>query len=147
VEAFYRDLARTLFVAGYLDLQVMYVGEQIAALNFGAKYGDRYYYIIPTFDEAFGCYSVGRLLLLHLLEQSFEEKMSEFDMLLGNEAYKAEFATNTRELFSFSIYQPTLKGLLAYWWFAQVRRRLRHSRQAQRLVPWLRRAGILRRFS
>jgi CelD/BcsL family acetyltransferase involved in cellulose biosynthesis len=41
---------------------------------------------------------VGFVLLCHTIRAAFEEKASEYDLLLGAEDYKARFATDSREV-------------------------------------------------
>lgn len=144
---FYRSLAQELFRDGRLDLQALLLDHQIAAVQFNVADGDHYYYLLPAFDPSFSQYSVGRLLLVHLLEQCFDKQMAEFDLLFGSEPYKFDFATSTHRLMSLATFAPTARGKLAYWWFGPLRWRIRQSERARQLMPLLRRVGLLRRVS
>jgi CelD/BcsL family acetyltransferase involved in cellulose biosynthesis len=144
---FYADLAQQLHQSGTLDLTAMCLGPKFLAIHFGARYSGIYYYLFPTFDAEYSKFAVGRILLHHLLRQSFDNHMQEFDMLYGDEAYKFEYTSHTHRLFSLAIYHYSIRGKLAYLWFACLRRHLRKMRVRQRLIPYLRRARLLRRFS
>jgi CelD/BcsL family acetyltransferase involved in cellulose biosynthesis len=144
---FHTDLAQRLHEAGTLDLTAMCLGPKLLAIHYGARYAGTYYYLFPTFDDAYGKYSVGRLLLLHLLKECFDDGMHEFDMLVGDETYKHQYASHAHQLFSLAVYNQSIKGRLAHLWFADLRHHLRQTPFFTRLIPSLRRAGVLRRFS
>jgi len=145
--AFHRDLARSLFQTGQLDFPSIVVDGTIAALQLNARYNGVYYGILPAFDDRFARFSVGRLLQLQVIKRSFEEGFSEFTMLEGDEAYKFELTGHVRKLLSFSAFRYEVRGALAHLWFSGIRERFRRSDRARRLIPWLRRHGLLEHMS
>lgn len=146
-KAFYKDLARRFFATGRLSMVAMSSGSDPVAAHFGFRYAGKYFYIMPTFNDAYGRYSPGRLLLIHLMKESFDRRLQEFDMCYGDEAYKASFNPQTRHLWSVTAYQPTRRGYTGKIWFGRLRPLLRQSQLRRCLVPWLRRAGIMGEFS
>ncbi|HUX87485.1 MAG TPA: GNAT family N-acetyltransferase, partial [Chloroflexota bacterium] len=145
--AFHRDLARCLFQNGHLDFPSLVVDGTIAALQLNARYNGVYYGILPAFDSHFARFSVGRMLQLKVIQRSFEEGFSEFTMLEGDEAYKFELTGHLRKLLSFSAFRYEVRGAVAHLWFGGIRERLRHSARTRRLIPWLRRHGLLEHMS
>lgn len=145
--AFYRSVTHQLFDAGFLDLPVLVVDDQIAAIQLNARYAGVHYGVLPAFDESFARYAVSRILFHHTLEQCFDSNCSEFDFLIGDEPYKLDYTKDYYRLMSVSAFPPTTRGLLAYSWFMGPRRWLRQSSRARSLTSWLRQGGILKRLS
>ncbi|MDJ0673961.1 MAG: GNAT family N-acetyltransferase [Calothrix sp. MO_167.B42] len=89
---FFIELAKQ----GLLVVSSFSAGETLVAANLGALWQGRFYYWIPTYDPQYASYSPGRLMLLSILENSYEQKHQEFDFLIGREIYKWHYATHTR---------------------------------------------------
>jgi CelD/BcsL family acetyltransferase involved in cellulose biosynthesis len=146
LRGFYRDVAAALYDAGRLDLEMMLAGEHVVSAHLGVRAGAWYGYLVPALDPALGRYSPGRLHLIRLLHRCFDSRLTEFDMLIGDEPYKNEFASGYRTIKSLRVAPTTLRGRLAFWWFGAARDRLRASRVRRALTAMLRR-GILRKPS
>jgi CelD/BcsL family acetyltransferase involved in cellulose biosynthesis len=144
---FYKDLALRFFSTGWLSMIGMRSGAETVAVNFGFNYAGKHFAVIPTFSEAYSRYSPGRLLLIHLVKESFDRGFKEFDMCYGDEGYKFSFKPQTRRLWSVTAYQPTMRGYTGKIWFGYLRPLLRRTRLRRSLVPWLRRTGIMGEFS
>jgi CelD/BcsL family acetyltransferase involved in cellulose biosynthesis len=144
---FYKDLARRFFSTGWLSMVGMRSGAETVAVDFGFNYGGKYFGGIPTFSEAYSRYSPGRLLLIHLVEESFDKGFKEFDMCYGDEDYKFSFNPQTRRLWSVTGYRPTIRGYTGKIWFGYLRPLLRRTPLRRSLIPWLRRTGIMGEFS
>lgn len=100
--AFYRDLGEQGLRAGWLDVSRLMVGASEVALHFGFVYQGRFSYYLPSFDPEFERFSVGRLLLLSLLERAHQEKLDEFDFMGGREAYKYVWTQQERQIYRFA---------------------------------------------
>jgi len=143
--AFYNDLAEELSALGWLRLSALLVGGEVAAVHLGFEYGGTFSYYMPTFDDSFSRYFVGRSLLLEMIRDAFVRRLKEFDLLLGDESYKFDFQPKIREVYSLSFCQGGLKGYLAHTWFGRVRPRLEAAvnldTPLQQLKWWLRRSN------
>jgi hypothetical protein len=71
-------------------------GGRLVAAAGGSVWNGKSIFRMTTYDPAFGAYSPGRILLHHLLRGSFERGDTEFDFLIGYEAYKWDYATHAR---------------------------------------------------
>jgi Acetyltransferase (GNAT) domain len=71
-------------------------GNRLLAVHLGMFSFGRVYSWIPAYDSAYSRYAPGKLLLLSLLEESFNRHHQEFDFLIGGESYKWDYATHTR---------------------------------------------------
>ena len=90
------QLLRELHDRGLLIVSTLRGGETILAVHIGLIWQRRFYWYIPAYDPAHARLSPGRLLLERLLEDSHSRGHHEFDFLLGDEAYKWNYATHTR---------------------------------------------------
>jgi CelD/BcsL family acetyltransferase involved in cellulose biosynthesis len=94
--AFHLDFANAALRHDWLRLWTLEVGGEAIAAWYGWRLGKRFLYYQAGFDPAWGRYSPGLLLLAHTIESAFAEGAAEYDMLLGDEPFKARFATVSR---------------------------------------------------
>jgi CelD/BcsL family acetyltransferase involved in cellulose biosynthesis len=96
VRSFHDEFARAAFDRGWLRLYRLEVdGSAIAAL-YGWLIGRRWTYLQAGFDPAWSRYSPGFLLIAETIREAIDEGAVEYDLLLGDEAYKYRFATGSR---------------------------------------------------
>jgi CelD/BcsL family acetyltransferase involved in cellulose biosynthesis len=137
LRAFHLDFAAAALEREWLRLTLMEVdGVPIAAL-YGWLIGGRWSYYQAGFDPAWSGRSPGFLLLAETIREAIEEGASEYDMLLGDEAFKRRFATSSRRVRSLLLVprgRPAHIGAAAA---ARVRR-------SWRRLPSRPRAGIKR---
>jgi CelD/BcsL family acetyltransferase involved in cellulose biosynthesis len=96
VREFHRKFMIEAHEQGWLRLYLLEVDAVPVAGWYGWRVGDRFSYYQAGFDPAWGRYSVGFLLLAETVREAIAEGAAEYDLLLGNEAFKARFATGTR---------------------------------------------------
>lgn len=94
--SFQLDFARSALRRGWLRLWFLEVDGTAVAAWYGWRLGDRYAYYQAGFDPAWEHMSVGFVLMVHTVRSAIEEGASHYDMLLGDESYKARFA-NAKE--------------------------------------------------
>lgn len=82
--------------AGALVVSSLYAGDRLAAVHVGMRDGDRAMSWLPAYDGELHNYSPGRILLHHVLEDSYRRGDREFDFLIGDEEYKYLYATHVR---------------------------------------------------
>ena len=128
--------------AGALVVSSLYAGERLAAVHVGMRDGNRWMSWIPAYDAELRKYSPGRILLHHILEDSFRRGDREFDFLIGDEEYKYLYATHVR--IAGPVGTPPLKVRGRKAAKAVVRAALRGTGlldRAKRLKRWLRERG------
>ena len=123
--AFHESIINRLQEKGWLHFSALTSGEYILALHYGFLYHGIYYYFVPVFNCDFSNYSVGKILMTSLLEQSFNRKDTAFDLLFGDEDYKRMLNPVIRNLYSFSYFRPSVAGRLASWWWIEFRPRIK----------------------
>lgn len=74
------------------------------ALCLGLEAAGRYSYYAPTFDAEWSKYAAGDVLLSFMLEDAIDRRVEVFDFGLGDEAYKARFASETRQVFNIHLF-------------------------------------------
>jgi CelD/BcsL family acetyltransferase involved in cellulose biosynthesis len=96
VRAFHHDFALAALRRGWLRLWFLEAdGEEVAAW-YGWHLGGRYSYYLAGFDPNWAHRNVGTVLLAHTMRSAIEEGADSYELLLGQEAYKARFATTER---------------------------------------------------
>jgi CelD/BcsL family acetyltransferase involved in cellulose biosynthesis len=93
---FQTDFARSALKRGWLRLWFLELDDSPVAAWYGWRIGSRYAYYQAGFDPAFAKLGVGFVLMVHTVRSALEEGASYYDMLLGDEDYKARF-TNAAE--------------------------------------------------
>lgn len=115
VHAFHEDFAAAALERGWLRMSFLEVpgdgnehstpiGERSSTLGSGTavaalyawRIGGRYAYFQAGFDTAWADKSVGLVLMAHTVREAIEEGADEYDLLLGDETYKARFASDER---------------------------------------------------
>jgi hypothetical protein len=87
---------RELRDRGLVILSSLSAGERVVAAHLGALWRGRLSWWVPAYDRELMSFSPGRLLLEDLLRESHARGLAEFDFLLGDEAYKYQYATHLR---------------------------------------------------
>jgi len=139
LRTFFEDAVRALWDRGVIDISRLVQNERTLALHFGFRTEERFLYYMPSFDDHYRSFSVGRLLNAHLVERAFEDVLQEFDFLPGDDAYKYDWTSLRRHLYSFVAYRPSLKGMALFGAQELAMGTLRGSSRARGLVRRLRR--------
>ena len=92
----HRAFAAKAHERGWLRLYLLEVDGAAAAAWYGWRVGDRFSYYQAGFEPAWSRYSVGFLLLAETVREAIAEGAAEYDLLVGDEAFKARFATGER---------------------------------------------------
>lgn len=93
---FHRRFAAAAHERGWLRLYRLEADGAAVAAWYGWRVGERFSYYQAGFDPAWSRYSVGFLLLAETIREAIDEGAAEYDLLLGDEAFKARFATDQR---------------------------------------------------
>lgn len=129
---FYRALAFDPGTGAEVVVNSMHAGDEVVAAHWGARYRGRYYWILPTYAAGdWMRYSCGRALMGHMIAWSIAHGDQVFDLTVGEEAYKKDWADHVLALYEWS-QALTLPG-----------RAFLAGRDAK---AWARRQGWLRRL-
>jgi CelD/BcsL family acetyltransferase involved in cellulose biosynthesis len=96
--SFHLDFARSALRRGWLRLWFLEVDGAAVAAWYGWRLGGRYAYYQAGFDPAWKHLSVGFVLMVHTVRSAIEEGASQYDMLLGEESYKARFSNSSEPI-------------------------------------------------
>ena len=104
VRSFHLDIARLFSKEGWLGLYSLEISGKPAAMLYGFKYRHKFYAYIQGIDPAFLKYSVGNLLISHVMNKCIQDQTEQFDFLRGAEDYKKRWNTMTR--WNFEVIAP-----------------------------------------
>jgi CelD/BcsL family acetyltransferase involved in cellulose biosynthesis len=96
--AFHRAFAARAFERGWLRLWTLEVEERPVAAWYGFRFGDVEWYYQSGRDPEWDRSSVGVTLLARTLQSAFDDGMSAYAFLRGDEGYKQRFATQDEGL-------------------------------------------------
>jgi CelD/BcsL family acetyltransferase involved in cellulose biosynthesis len=120
-------------------LSVLYAGDRIAAAHFGMRSGSVWHYWFPVYDEKFGKYSPGLLLLLRMAQAAPDMGIRRIDLGKGDSTYKERLSNSAVELADAQVVVKSLRGLLVRT-IGRGRDRLRRAPGSEALKRYYRRA-------
>jgi len=147
---FYRVLTTMPFQKGGVHISCLRLNNQTLATHWGLIFNRRFYWLMPSYQGGdWGRYSVGRLLLENVVEWCISEQMSVFDLTVGDERFKFDWADHSLPLYEY--FAPrSVKGAVftsARQLRATLRARLKRSEHIRTCVRWLKarfRAGFVK---
>jgi CelD/BcsL family acetyltransferase involved in cellulose biosynthesis len=99
VADFYRQIASSQQLEKIGHLSALLIDDTIVSAHLGFVGRGRFYYIFPAYDAAYARYRPGHLLLNYLVNQATHRGFEEFDLGVGDEAYKISWATERIALY------------------------------------------------
>jgi CelD/BcsL family acetyltransferase involved in cellulose biosynthesis len=141
--SFHEEFSRVALERGWLRLSVLWLNDKPAAALYGFRFGDVYYFYQSGFDPEYRKYSVGLVTMGLGIQGAIQEGATEYDLLHGEEPYKAHWARQVRPLGRLRFYPPAARGLL-YQAAALLDRASR--RMARQLLPKSMAEGISARI-
>jgi CelD/BcsL family acetyltransferase involved in cellulose biosynthesis len=95
-QAFQRALLDSAAARGWADLSTLSIEGQPVAYRYGFSFDNRFEDWRTGFDTGFFELSVGKLLLMRLLQDCFQRGYREIDFLRGDEGYKERWNAQER---------------------------------------------------
>lgn len=133
---FYKILSNTAFQTGSVHISCLRLNGQTLATHWGLVFKRRFYYLMPGYQAGeWTRYSVGRLLLENIVEWCISEQISVFDLTVGDESFKFDWADHSLALYE-HLDCRSLKGALfvaAY----RFRARLKQNPQIRSFVRFI----------
>ncbi|MDB6116790.1 MAG: hypothetical protein JWO08_571 [Verrucomicrobiaceae bacterium] len=136
---FYRRVCSAPELAAMLHFSVLEAGERILACHVGFVHGECFIYYKPTYDPAQK--GAGRVMMGRLMEAARSMGLQEFDFTRGDEPYKIELATGTRDNHEAHLFFSTkarLKFQAGQWLRHRVPRDSEGLALTTKLVRWMR---------
>lgn len=138
---FYQELAAQGLHGGEIVVSALYVDANLVATHWGMRYGQRFYWLMPGYqDGEWARYSVGRILLDAVVQHGVAEGWSIFDLTVGDEAYKMQWADHILPLYA-GQQALSLRGKIVVTLseaYHKLRARARNNERLRRLVRRLR---------
>jgi CelD/BcsL family acetyltransferase involved in cellulose biosynthesis len=127
----------------FVHVCTLMLDQRILTTHWGLVYKNRFYFIMPTYDNsAYARYSPGNILLRHMFEWCIENDVQVFDFLAGDEAYKDLWCDQTLKLYS-HFDSHTWKGFL-FIWPVRLQRRIKRGIKGSPVL--FRLAGYMRKL-
>lgn len=112
---FYRHLASSGMTEGEVVVSGLQVNGQWIATHWGVRYDNRFYWLMPGYEnDIWARYSPGRVLLDAVVQWSIEQKLAVFDLTVGDEGYKRQWADHVLPLYAGS-YGVSTRGKWGVW--------------------------------
>jgi CelD/BcsL family acetyltransferase involved in cellulose biosynthesis len=105
---FVEEIVRTGSDAGWVRFTRLEWRGRSIACHLGFCLDGRYLWYTPTYDVELARYSPGEVLLRHVLLDAIDEGAELFDFGIGDELYKARFATDVKRVTTFGLYPPSV---------------------------------------
>lgn len=90
---FYRALTKELTKSGILYFSVLRLDQRMIAAHFGYVFSNHFFWYKPAFEIELAKLSPGEVLLRELMLEMKSREIEYFDFTIGEEAFKARFAT------------------------------------------------------
>jgi CelD/BcsL family acetyltransferase involved in cellulose biosynthesis len=140
VLAFHRVAARRLADRSWARLWLLHVDGAPRAALYGFQRGGRFAFYQSGHDPAWRARSVGTVLLHAAIEEAFRSGLAEFDLLHGDEPYKAALGAARRQLVSLRLAAgPRARLLRAAESAGATARRWGRAAVPETAVAWVRR--------
>jgi CelD/BcsL family acetyltransferase involved in cellulose biosynthesis len=94
--AFFKDLARELREAGMLSLCAIELDGEKIAFDLSFRMRGTFFAYYTVFDESIPDLSPGKMLVAHMIEDSFARGVSEINLSDGEEEHKLEWTSSCR---------------------------------------------------
>ncbi|MGB0103089.1 MAG: GNAT family N-acetyltransferase [Candidatus Sulfotelmatobacter sp.] len=92
---FYQQLSRSLLSRGWLELWVLELDGEIAAVQFAFRYRETVFQLQEGYDHSRTSDRAGYVLRGEVLKQLISDKVRRYDFLGGEDAYKTRWAAET----------------------------------------------------
>jgi CelD/BcsL family acetyltransferase involved in cellulose biosynthesis len=93
---FHKEVAEAFARRGWLILFILRLDDEPVAAAYCFKYGNKLYGYLSGHNPEYSEYSVGNLLLLHMIETSIKRGLAEVDFMRGDEPYKKRWNARLR---------------------------------------------------
>ena len=107
---FYDEVARQAARHGYLSLYSLELNGRPVAVHFGLTHRGRYFLPKPAYDESYGRFAPGQLLMHEILSDCVRRGGREIDFLGPAADWKSEWTSETRSHSVWQVFRPGFRG-------------------------------------
>jgi CelD/BcsL family acetyltransferase involved in cellulose biosynthesis len=111
---FHQAVAREFALKGWLQLSCLELNDEIVAILYDYRYGDKIYYYQGGFDPSLYKYSLGLVLRAYVIEKAIKDGIKEIDLLKGAYEHKYKWTEYDRQTINLTIGKNTLKGKIFF---------------------------------
>jgi CelD/BcsL family acetyltransferase involved in cellulose biosynthesis len=112
---FHLELAMKFNNHNWLALHFLTVNDEPIAFIYSFEYKQKKYGLRTGFNHEFSRYGPGNLLRMHAIERCIRNSFKEYDLLRGNEPYKACWTTGIRKNLVVRMINKSWRGPLFLW--------------------------------
>jgi len=94
---FLLDVSKCFAEKRWLNLSFLTANDEPISAALCFEYNKTLYYYHPGFDPVYSKYSIGNLLIMHLIQDSIQKGIEKIDFLKGAESYKSDWTSLSRD--------------------------------------------------
>ena len=114
IKEFLTDFAVKFFKKGWINLSFMMLDQKPASSYYFFIYNKCLYLYMTSWNPSYSYYGIGNVHTMNLIKQSIELGLERFDLLRGDEPYKARWNTSRRTNIRVLLLKRSLKGRLCH---------------------------------
>ncbi|MBP1695263.1 MAG: Protein involved in cellulose biosynthesis (CelD)-like protein [Deltaproteobacteria bacterium] len=112
--AFHQMVAREFALKGWLQLSCLELNDEIVAVLYDYRYGNKIYYYQGGFDPSLYKYSPGLVLRAYVIQKAIKDGIEEIDLLKGGYEHKYKWTQFDRQTINVTIGKNTLKSRIFF---------------------------------
>jgi CelD/BcsL family acetyltransferase involved in cellulose biosynthesis len=111
---FHQAVAREFALKGWLQLSCLELNDEIVAILYDYRYGNKIYYYQGGFDPSLYKYSPGLALRAYVIQKAIKDGIEEIDLLKGGYEHKYKWTEYDRQTIDLTIGKHTLKSRIYF---------------------------------
>jgi len=113
-KAFHQAVSKEFALKGWLQLSCLELNDEIVAILYDYRYGDKIYYYQGGFDPSLYKYSLGLVLRAYVIQKAIEDGIKEIDLLKGAYEHKYKWTQYDRQTINLTIGKNTLRNKIFF---------------------------------
>ena len=122
----FHDISKLLYEAGILQIEMLKIDSQIAAINYILVWNNRKYNYLSGMNPAFANFKPGKILIYYMINDAINKGCNLFDFLQGAEKYKYFWTNEEIQLYS-AVYSRSTICLFLWKDVLTLRNRIKRS--------------------
>ncbi len=117
VRNFHLDIAEAFSKKGWLYLHILKLSDVPVAVEYGFRYGPKYYAYLPGLNPEYRQYSVGNMLFVKIIQKLIKDNVAVYDFLRGAEEYKYYWNAISKLNYKIVVSKPGSMSKMQHWCF------------------------------
>lgn len=122
----FHDISKLLYEAGILQIEMLKIDSQIAAINYILVWNNRKYNYLSGMNPDFANFKPGKILIYYMINDAINKGCNVFDFLQGAEKYKYFWTNEEIQLYS-AVYSGSTMCLFLWKNVLTLRNRIKRS--------------------